>query len=395
MTGAPVHLDTVKFINNTFVANNSYSWSIRGYDRWSVFEHNTMVFGTVNPFLMRQGSHMRIRNNIFYAMHSMGGNPDHVINGWFLNYPDTASSSILRLRGTDSVSAWSKVIWKSTFNGPEAYLDSAHGVTLPMLAPALRSYNFSNNSYFWPKKLTDFYKAYNDTVKTKDSVDMPNGTKAFLTRKLYLPTWISQYAQWTIDSLYRPKGVSLTVANNQNTDPGFVTGVAGHIDSLIAYVWKICAGQLDNRWAYPNNTLYPPTWPLPENLAYTNTGLQSAGTDGFALGDLNWFPTQKAAWKLTDVPKEEPVPQEYTLSQNYPNPFNPTTKIEFSIPKQSIVVLKVFNILGQEVATLVSDTKAAGHYSVDFDASKLASGAYVYRLTAGNVVMVNKMMFVK
>jgi hypothetical protein len=401
MCGSPVHLDTVKFINNTFVANNSYSWSIRGYDRWSVFEHNTMVFGTVNPFLMRQGSHMRIKNNIFYAMHAMGGNPDHVINGWFLNYPDTASSSILRLRGDDSVSTWATDVWKSGtgvkafFRGPEAYVDSAHGVTLPMLAPTLRKYDFSNNAYFWPKKLTDFYQAYNDTVKLTDSVDMPNGTKAKLTRKLYPPTWISKYAQWTMDSLYKPLGASVAVVNNQNTDPGFVSGVTNHIDSLIAYVWKICNGQLDNRWAYPNNTLYPPVWPLPENLAYTNAALQNAGSDGFALGDLNWFPTQKAAWKLTDVQQLDQIPQEFSLSQNYPNPFNPTTKIEFSLPKQSNVVLKVFNLLGQEVATLVSETKAAGHYAVDFDASHLASGAYVYQLTAGNVVKVNKMLFVK
>ena len=116
---------------------------------------------------------------------------------------------------------------------------------------------------------------------------------------------------------------------------------------------------------------------------------------GFALGDLNWFPTQKAAWLLTYVKQVAGIPEEYSLSQNYPNPFNPTTTIEFSIPKQSNVVLKIFNVLGQEVATLVSDTKAPGRYTVDFDAAKLASGAYIYRLTADNVVKVNKMLLMK
>lgn len=123
MTSSPTALDTVKIINNTFFANNSYSWSIRGYTPWAQFDHNTMVFGTVNPFLIRQAPDNRMRNNIFYAMHAMGGNPDHVINGWFLNYPDTASSSLIRIRGNDSVSYWSDLWNNATFTGPEAYVN--------------------------------------------------------------------------------------------------------------------------------------------------------------------------------------------------------------------------------------------------------------------------------
>ncbi len=138
-------------------------------------------------------------------------------------------------------------------------------------------------------------------------------------------------------------------------------------------------------------------WPLPEaaGLAYTNTALQSAGTDGFALGDLNWFPTQKAAWLLTDVKRVNELPEGYSLSQNYPNPFNPSTEIAFSIPAQSNVELKVFNLLGQEVATLVNQTMAPGSYTVDFNAANLASGMYVYRLKADNFVSTYKMVLMK
>ena len=109
LTGMPVALDTVRFVNNTFLANNSYSFSIRGYTPYALFEHNTMALGTANPLLIRQATNLHIRNNIFYAMHSMGGNPDHVINGWFLNTPDTASSSIIQIRAYDNVSYWSKL----------------------------------------------------------------------------------------------------------------------------------------------------------------------------------------------------------------------------------------------------------------------------------------------
>jgi hypothetical protein len=170
-----------------------------------------------------------------------------------------------------------------------------------------------------------------------------------------------------------------------------------HVDSLIWYIQHISTGTIDvsRRWAFPSNKLYPPTWPLPENLAYTNASLQHAGSDGFALGDLNWFPSQKAQWLLTDVKVVDQVPQAFSLSQNYPNPFNPSTTIEFSLPKQSKVTLKVYNMLGQEVATLVSATLSAGRYSSQFDASKLASGAYVYRLTADNFMKTSKMMLIK
>jgi hypothetical protein len=85
----------------------------------------------------------------------------------------------------------------------------------------------------------------------------------------------------------------------------------------------------------------------------------------------------------------------FKLNQNYPNPFNPSTLIEFTLPGTSNVDLKVFNVLGQEVATLVHSTLAAGHQSVTFDAKNLASGIYIYRLTAGSYVDTKKMVLMK
>ncbi len=99
---------------------------------------------------------------------------------------------------------------------------------------------------------------------------------------------------------------------------------------------------------------------------------------------------------VTDVKKDNStVPVSFNLSQNYPNPFNPTTMINFSIPKESMVSLKIYNILGQEVKTLVSETKTAGKYTVSFDASSLSSGVYFYTLHAGNFYQVKKMMLLK
>lgn len=98
---------------------------------------------------------------------------------------------------------------------------------------------------------------------------------------------------------------------------------------------------------------------------------------------------------LTLVPEEGLVATTYELGQNYPNPFNPTTNIRFTVSAKELVTLKVFNILGQEVATLVNEDLIAGVYTAKFDASNLVSGVYFYRLAAGNFTEVKRMVFLK
>ncbi len=88
-------------------------------------------------------------------------------------------------------------------------------------------------------------------------------------------------------------------------------------------------------------------------------------------------------------------PMAFALSQNYPNPFNPATKIAYSLPHQMKATLRVFNILGQEVATLVNEVQNAGQHTVSFDASHLASGVYLYRLQAGEFTSTYKMILMK
>ncbi|WP_304131195.1 T9SS type A sorting domain-containing protein [Ignavibacterium album] len=102
---------------------------------------------------------------------------------------------------------------------------------------------------------------------------------------------------------------------------------------------------------------------------------------------------------VTDVEDEKQIPTEFALEQNYPNPFNPSTKIRFSIPnvgtELALSVLKVYDILGNEVATLVNEEKPAGVYEVEFNASQLSSGIYFYKLSAGSFTEVKKMTVLK
>jgi hypothetical protein len=97
----------------------------------------------------------------------------------------------------------------------------------------------------------------------------------------------------------------------------------------------------------------------------------------------------------TDVGEEELIPVRYELTQNYPNPFNPSTTIEFALPQAGYMTLKVYNILGQEVAALVAGDHAAGTFKATWDASGLPSGVYFYRLTSGEYVQTKKMVLMR
>ena len=111
--------------------------------------------------------------------------------------------------------------------------------------------------------------------------------------------------------------------------------------------------------------------------------------DGSAIGEI----------------QTEQIPQEFLLYQNYPNPFNPGTKIKYLIPQNSFVNLKVFNMLEQQITTLVNEEQKTGEYTLDFfsngrstsggNASGLASGIYIYRLQAGNFSSTKKMILIK
>jgi len=86
---------------------------------------------------------------------------------------------------------------------------------------------------------------------------------------------------------------------------------------------------------------------------------------------------------------------DFSLEQNYPNPFNPVTTIQYSIPQRSNVTLKVYDLLGNEIATLVDEYKPAGKYEVEWDASNLSTGVYLYKLTAGEFSSVKKLVLLK
>ena len=130
--------------------------------------------------------------------------------------------------------------------------------------------------------------------------------------------------------------------------------------------------------------------------AYTSA--DSSGADSAVTWKLNNPIVEQAIWTTVPIGIHNistELPKEYALMQNYPNPFNPTTNIRFDLPKNSFVTLKVYDMLGKEVATLLSKNLQAASYMMDFDASELPSGIYFYKFQAGDFVSIKKMTLIK
>ncbi len=126
-------------------------------------------------------------------------------------------------------------------------------------------------------------------------------------------------------------------------------------------------------------------------------GEYEIGLEIISNSEVFWYDTFTIdVESITNIEDEQyNLPKEFVLRQNYPNPFNPSTKIKYSISAQSIVMLKIFDVLGREVSILVNEEKATGHYEIDWDAGDLTSGIYFYRIKAGDFVETKKMILMK
>ncbi len=164
--------------------------------------------------------------------------------------------------------------------------------------------------------------------------------------------------------------------------PEVISSYGGMGDSLFFYTGTTMVGAL----AYEGATF---------KSVYLGIGLEqvsdAAARDTLVTRALRWF-----AQPIVNVDDEAgTLPVSFQLEQNFPNPFNPTTKITYKVPQISQVIIKLFDILGNEIAVLVDETKIPGNFEVTFDATNIASGVYLYQMIAGNYVSVKKMTILK
>jgi photosystem II stability/assembly factor-like uncharacterized protein len=214
-----------------------------------------------------------------------------------------------------------------------------------------------------------------------------------VTSLCYSASWL--YAGFEYAGVYRSSdgGASWQVANN-----GFLDVFMGSIQSLCVAGQAILASTLN--YGIYSSTNGGDSW-IQINEGFDNNSrsmdvMVVKGSKIFAVpyygSDLWWRPLSE----ITSVNElSSGLPPQFRLEQNFPNPFNPTTNIEYQLPEPSYVTLKVYDVLGQEVATVVRGEEPAGRRSLVFDASSLPSGVYVYRLTAGARVLAKKFIMVR
>jgi len=277
--------------------------------------------------------------------------------------------------------------WKNGFRETNTYDSNGNGLTslnekwdtnFNIWVGELRnsaSYNASNNITQQTYEIYDFTE-----WRYKDRYTYSYDANENLISNLY-EAWLN--GQWSNWGFY---GYTYDINNNLLTS--------------IYQLWN--NGAWENVWKQSyqydsNNNLTTgnyyswinSSWtPADGSLIFRDDGNNSFGFYGFKItvvykNSPTYIDTEKVA--LTD----------YLLSQNYPNPFNPSTSIKYTITSRQFVQLKVYVVLGNEVATLVDEEKPAGSYEVEFNASKLSSGVYFYKIQAGSYVETKKMILIK
>ena len=247
----------------------------------------------------------------------------------------------------------------------------------------------------------------NGTTLEYSLVNNPEGSKIDSVSGLF--SWVPGFEQAgsyiitavVSDGVLTDTAKSVVVVTNVNRAPVFTKALTDSI--LIPY---------DQTFTFQYEASDPDGDTLTFSLGTTSPQGATISSDGL----FSWKPTKAQGGtyiitvKVTDgtvtvdttvnkltvnVTSKPGLPTVFSLKQNYPNPFNPTTKIEYSIPEESKVVMRIFNLLGQEVAVVVNNVQPAGNYVVNFDASNLTTGIYLYKIEAKNFSSVKKMILMK
>jgi hypothetical protein len=268
----------------------------------------------------------------------------------------------------------------------------------------------ANNAYFSDQWIRDYQAGGN----------IYSDTAGVFYRPYEMPMMTAKTAVW-FDSVDPGTGLKVWPYVNKDAiiegiDPEFIIPPTNQ-DAIKNFLLGRWATGANIDWAYNIQEDLQGIWPISEDLSYSNSTLQKAGTDGFPVGDLyHWFPAEYSSWKAQSATENtkiqswlntgvspftvgiktlQGVPKTYDLAQNYPNPFNPVTTINYSIPMTGHVSLKVYNTLGEEVASLFDGIQQPGNYSATFDGTNLASGVYFYKLQVGTTSLVKKLVLMK
>jgi len=392
------HTDTVTYENCT-IANLGYGYMQESPEYADYVQFNHVTFFDVNCYALESSYYkwLAVNNCLFVNTFMLGDQRTGLLGrGTAANsYPNGGTINI------DSIATF------RTVTGT----DTTRTFTFE---DADRHILFTNSAYYEEQWLTDL-QLNNSGYPVTDTINHPFTQPMMSTKTLaFFDMTVNGQKPDAFKYMNRANLYGVDNYQDPTLNPGFVIEPTNKTDftTFIQGRWSTSANQ---DWAYNLQDDLNGVWPMGESLSYTNATLKALGMGGFPLGDLfHWFAAKYTSWKAqapaeyatingwltnginTAVQQTQSTePANYVLSQNFPNPFNPTTMINYSVPQKSHVTLKVYNLLGEEVATLFDGERQAGSYSATFDATNLSTGVYFYRLQSGNVSMTKKLVLVK
>ncbi|MEN8202338.1 MAG: T9SS type A sorting domain-containing protein [Bacteroidota bacterium] len=348
-------VDTVIMINNTWY--NSHCFFLDGRKnifKYVQFEHNTLVNNVKWPIQWQWATNAKISNNLFYNVHSFGEGPQDLPGQDF-------DGLLFGIVNTDTLLA--------SHNFPEAD----------------RKVEVNNNSWFYSQEIIDYWDSFSS---------IPVAYEPFMNSRTQ--AMFDNDDEWP----------GLHEFNTRNLDPGLKV-VQGTLE-MTDWMTKDRKYESRTYWGPdPDGNRFTITWPPEEDFSYTNETLLSGAECGFPVGDLNWFSGGELEdWETngcdanTGVIESESLIKDFILGQNYPNPFTSSTTIAYQLDKAGEVKLTVFNMLGQQVGTLVDANQQAGSYEVQWNrrygaGQQLPGGIYFYQLEMDHRKETRKMFLLR
>ncbi|MFZ0453324.1 MAG: T9SS type A sorting domain-containing protein [Ignavibacteriaceae bacterium] len=346
-------IDTFIVTNSSYFQSNSCFLFPPKVVKYLEVNHCTFVNSYKWPFHQTQWLTAKFTNNIFYNEGALGLTPAEAES----QDPDGLMFGLINTDTLAIHSAGGDTLAPSPYTIPENQ----------------RVVEVKNNLWFYSSEIDSYIT---DVDSVMHPIFMNSRTEAMFADKTTWPGFDAEN-NWNQDPMFNDfSDLSATV--------GLLAQACRDIRAGTTHGWQWESDQVTEPDYYKLFIQYPTV----ENFrSYTDL----KGTDGNPLGDLTYYPADMVGVDESNTT----APVTFELKQNYPNPFNPSTTIEYSIPESGHFMLKVYNTIGQEVATLVNGEVNAGFHKVSFKANNLASGLYIYRLTGNNINLVKKMMLLK
>jgi hypothetical protein len=405
-----LHADSMIVRNCTFFDFGCFAVAPGSGNFYTEVDHCTFVNSVVHPIDSHMHVQRRYTNNLFVNCHAFSDDNDEIARHFDVEVKGLMNYAEIQ---------WDPQALDSLYGPGGVYVKTYDPNGDGNLIPEETTWELKSNNWYYTQPIIDYWAQFPNVMPNpwmnnynKAMFTHANDTESW-TWDLKVYTWADTAGNIVGQNPKNKKGLHIVDStivpqthkpfkyfveeNTMNEDPGIID--MNDCDVLLAQncinirtEWA--GGTVSNPVKWHNVADYLAfTWPLDYDLGYTNTTLKTAGTDGKPVGSLQWWPGIEYVADVNTSVTAKLV--DFELEQNYPNPFNPTTSITFTLNKKSQVELKVFNVLGSEIATIVNETKAAGKHSVSFDAKDLSSGVYFYQLKTGDQTITRKMMLMK